>query len=38
MPTSGMCSMPMEKCTTSADCCNPTNECINGFCTVKGPA
>jgi hypothetical protein len=30
------CSGPQEKCTTSADCCDPTNVCINGFCAVRG--
>jgi hypothetical protein len=37
-PPVGMCSQPMEKCTTAADCCDPTNVCINGFCSVKGPS
>jgi len=22
-----------DKCTTAANCCDPTNLCINGFCT-----
>jgi hypothetical protein len=26
------CSMEYEKCTTAADCCDPSYECINGFC------
>jgi hypothetical protein len=26
------CSGVQEKCTTSADCCNSTNRCVNGFC------
>ncbi|APR80198.1 Hypothetical protein A7982_05545 [Minicystis rosea] len=30
------CSAPQEKCTTAADCCDPTNTCVNGFCTQKG--
>ena len=30
----GMCSGPQEKCTTAADCCDPTNVCINGFCAA----
>ena len=29
------CSAPQEKCTTAADCCDPTNTCVNGFCTIK---
>jgi hypothetical protein len=28
------CSMLQEKCTTSADCCDTTNLCINGFCSL----
>jgi hypothetical protein len=35
-PPGGMCSAPQEKCTTAADCCDPTNVCINGFCAIKG--
>ena len=35
-PPAGSCSMPQEKCTTAADCCDPTNLCINGFCATKG--
>jgi hypothetical protein len=31
-----MCSMVQEKCTTSADCCNPKNLCLNGFCVQDG--
>ncbi len=38
IPPTSMCSQPMEKCTTAADCCDPTNLCINGFCSQKGPA
>lgn len=37
-PPNGMCSQPQEKCTTAADCCDMTNLCVNGFCTLKGPA
>jgi hypothetical protein len=37
MPLSGMCSGLEDKCTTSADCCDPTNVCINGFCALSGP-
>jgi WD40-like Beta Propeller Repeat len=33
----GMCSGLQDKCTTSADCCDPTNVCINGFCALSGP-
>ena len=28
----GHCSAVQEKCTTSADCCDGTNSCVNGFC------
>jgi hypothetical protein len=31
-PPMSHCSMPQEKCTTAADCCDATNLCINGFC------
>ena len=33
-PPSSQCSAPQEKCTTAADCCDPTNLCVNGFCAV----
>jgi hypothetical protein len=23
-----------DKCTTAADCCDTSNQCINGFCAV----
>jgi hypothetical protein len=31
------CSQIQEKCTTAADCCDGTNVCVNGFCTLPGP-
>jgi hypothetical protein len=34
MPPVGNCSGPQEKCTTAADCCDPTDKCINGFCAT----
>jgi hypothetical protein len=34
-PPNTMCSQPQERCTTGADCCDKTNECINGFCSVR---
>lgn len=37
MPPNGDCSQPQEICTTGADCCDATNLCINGFCTVQPP-
>jgi hypothetical protein len=36
-PPMGTCSGVGDKCTTSADCCDMTNACINGFCTIKSP-
>ncbi|WP_104978115.1 hypothetical protein [Sorangium cellulosum] len=36
-PPDGRCSQPQERCETAADCCDPTNRCINGFCAVEGP-
>ena len=37
MPTGSTCSGLQEKCTTSADCCDTTNLCINGFCSLGQP-
>ncbi|HEY1956872.1 MAG TPA: hypothetical protein VGH28_14730 [Polyangiaceae bacterium] len=34
VPPPGGCSQVYEKCTTSADCCETTNQCINGKCAV----
>jgi hypothetical protein len=34
--SSGGCSMPQEKCSTAADCCDASNQCIAGFCTILG--
>ncbi len=31
------CSQPQNKCTTAADCCDKTNLCVNGFCSVATP-
>ena len=31
-PPVGGCSNEFEKCTTAADCCNATEQCINGRC------
>ncbi len=30
------CSALSDKCTTAADCCDPNNKCINGFCALPG--
>jgi hypothetical protein len=32
VPPPGGCSNEYEKCSTSADCCDPTYQCINGHC------
>ena len=36
-PPTASCAGVNDKCTTAADCCDPTNLCINGFCTLGGP-
>ncbi len=36
-PLSGDCSQPQEVCETAADCCDPSNLCINGFCSDAPP-
>jgi hypothetical protein len=36
-PPGSMCSGTEEKCTTSADCCDPTQSCIDGFCAMRPP-
>jgi hypothetical protein len=36
-PPDSQCSKPQEKCTTAADCCDPSNICLNGFCTPPTP-
>src|SRR5690606_7718459 len=36
-PPDATCSAPQEKCTKTADCCDPSNVCINGFCAQGGP-
>lgn len=33
-PPDNNCSAVGDKCTTATDCCDPTNQCINGFCSV----
>jgi hypothetical protein len=37
MPPGNTCAGVGDKCTTAADCCDPTNVCINGFCEIKTP-
>jgi hypothetical protein len=32
-PPNNACSGLNNKCATAADCCDPTNQCVNGFCT-----
>ena len=36
-PMSGGCSHEFEKCTTSADCCDPGYDCVNGKCAQPPP-
>jgi len=40
-PPTNDCAKTGEKCTTTADCCQPAGskiECIGGFCALPGPA
>jgi hypothetical protein len=34
-PPNYTCSAPQESCETSANCCNPSNTCVNGFCAIN---
>jgi hypothetical protein len=36
-PPMNSCSGIGDKCATAADCCDPTAECLSGFCTIKSP-
>jgi hypothetical protein len=36
-PPNGTCSMAGDKCATAADCCDPHDVCINGFCALSSP-
>lgn len=36
-PPSAHCSMQQERCTTNADCCDSSNSCVGGFCTLAAP-
>lgn len=36
-PMTSGCSGLQEKCTTSADCCDPDAICVNGFCAQETP-
>jgi hypothetical protein len=36
-PPTNTCSGVGDRCTTAADCCDPTNACINGFCALSQP-
>ncbi len=31
-PPNNQCSKAQEKCSSAANCCDPTSQCINGFC------
>jgi hypothetical protein len=37
MKPPGGCSNDYESCTTSADCCNSGDQCINGRCAGVTP-
>ena len=37
MKPPGGCSNDYESCTTSADCCNTGDQCINGRCAGVTP-
>ena len=34
-PPNASCSQVGDKCTTAANCCDSTNQCVNGFCAVS---
>lgn len=36
-PPGSPCSQEFEKCTVDADCCDPTQKCINGKCSQAQP-
>jgi len=36
-PPDNTCSGLGDKCASAADCCDPADACINGFCALKGP-
>jgi hypothetical protein len=36
-PPNSTCSATGNKCTTAANCCDMTDACINGFCTLQSP-
>lgn len=36
-PPIATCSMTQEKCSSSTDCCDKSNSCINGFCAIPAP-
>jgi WD40-like Beta Propeller Repeat len=36
-PPGSLCSQEFEKCTVDADCCDPTQKCINGKCSLQSP-
>ena len=36
-PPGSSCSGLSDKCASAADCCDPTNLCINGFCAQQAP-
>jgi hypothetical protein len=36
-PPNNSCSAVGDKCVSAADCCDPTNRCVNGFCSQSNP-
>jgi hypothetical protein len=36
-PPAASCSMEQERCERSADCCDPSNVCVGGFCSLASP-
>jgi len=36
-PANNACSAVANKCITAAACCDTTNLCVNGFCTISKP-
>jgi len=36
-PPAASCSMVQERCERAADCCDPSNVCVGGFCSLASP-
>jgi hypothetical protein len=37
MPPPGSCAGTGDKCNSAADCCDTTEQCIDGFCAMPAP-